>query len=170
MSGTVTVQQTGVIGLSDSNNNNPIYTAPSTGGGSTSIDYYETVLPPNVNANAGSGHGSIVTGNESGDGLQKLRSRSRSMSTNTPPLVYRLSRSDGQGGRTPRTEVVTADGYKPNDIELMERQLPIKPPRKKASRSTSPSSSNYQAITFARTSQSGPNEDRSAVSEVYSVK
>ncbi|KAI9587556.1 hypothetical protein GQX74_003402 [Glossina fuscipes] len=74
--------------------------------------------------------------------------RSHSMATNTPPLIFKGNAKD-EDSETKQT----AFGFKEVSIELVERQMPLKPPRKKTSRSTSPSTSNYEIINAAGSGQ-----------------
>lgn len=62
--------------------------------------------------------------------------QSRSISTNTPPIISSTQADIHTSGSE---DVEKASG---NDIEMAERHAPTKPPRKKSSRSTTPSGAN----------------------------
>lgn len=82
------------------------------------------------------------------DSSEAQLKRSHSMATNTPPLIFKGNAKDDDS----ETKKTSFD-LKEVSIELVERQMPLKPPRKKTSRSTSPSTSNYEAINAAASGQ-----------------
>ncbi|XP_011290515.1 uncharacterized protein LOC101891514 isoform X4 [Musca domestica] len=106
--------------------------------------------------------------------MPKLR-RTQSMSTNTPPLLYKGTDAEDISGQEPARKVEFAPETKqpltttePESVQQLG--MPIKPPRRKSSRSTSPSSRNEdllqgraQAPAFAYNGEKkrdtgGPNE------------
>lgn len=82
--------------------------------------------------------------------MTKLR-RTQSMSTNTPPLLYKGTDADDISGQEPARKVEFAPETKqpltttePESVQQLG--MPIKPPRRKSSRSTSPSSRNEDLL------------------------
>lgn len=91
----------------------------------------------------------------------KLR-RTQSMSTNTPPLIYKGEiQTDIDGEAVVKRELPEAQLH--TDVE----QMPVKPPRKKSSRSTSPSA-HYETLQKEMMEISGSGNLVSA-KKVYSL-
>uniref|UniRef100_A0A1A9W510 Glutamate-gated chloride channel n=1 Tax=Glossina brevipalpis TaxID=37001 RepID=A0A1A9W510_9MUSC len=90
--------------------------------------------------------------------------RSHSMATNTPPLIFKGNIQDEESEAQK-----TSFDLKDISIELVERQIPLKPPRKKTSRSTSPSTSNYETINAAACCQSQQQPQQQSSSTVNRV-
>lgn len=87
--------------------------------------------------------------------MPKLR-RSHSMSTNTPPMICRGP--DANGHQPPPTQATgtAAEDKEPPPTTLQPENMqlgkPVKPPRRKTSRSTSPASRTYDATISSPTS------------------
>ncbi|XP_073839563.1 pH-sensitive chloride channel 1 isoform X3 [Musca autumnalis] len=78
--------------------------------------------------------------------IPKLR-RTQSMSTNTPPLICKGTETEDISGQEPIRKVGFAPETKQTEPESMQQLgMPVKPPRRKSSRSTSPSSRTYDAL------------------------